>query len=238
MNIRIYQINPGRDSDRLAFQGLDEIGGNLNSEIYDCVYEGDVDCKSLEGIFEKFNHDRPEGCEERSLSVSDIVEVIDSETVSPGFYYCDSFGFKAIDFEPEKAEPYQPKTIKVLMVEPGRKAREAVIGTSLEALYKALDCDTIQTYYPYEDRVVIVCDDEGKLNGARPNRAIYGEDGEMADIICGKFFICDCRSDYFDSLPDDMMKKYKEQFLQPEMFFKLNGEIKAVKFNPDKECAR
>lgn len=83
-----------------------------------------------------------------------------------------------------------------------------------------------------------ICDDEGKINGGRPNRAIYGEDGKMMDIICGKFFICDCSTSSFKSLPDDMMEKYKKQFLLPERFCRINGEILAVKFDPAREEAR
>ena len=77
-----------------------------------------------------------------------------------------------------------------------------------------------------------VCDDEGKINGGRPNRAIYGEDGTMMDIVCGKFFICDCSSSEFKSLPDNMMEKYKKQFLLPERFCRIGGEIFAVKYDP------
>ena len=171
--------------------------------------------------------------------MSDIVEVIEAEGVDPGFYFCDSVGFKTVEFDSEQTKPLKiNETIRVLMVEPGKKAYEKEIGTKLEELYSALSCDCIQTFYPYEDLVVIVCDDEGKLNGSRPNRAIYGEDGKRMDIICGKFFICDCSTDRFQSLPDDMMQKYKKQFLLPERFVRINGELFAVKFDPEREAVR
>ncbi|MBQ7670808.1 MAG: DUF3846 domain-containing protein, partial [Clostridia bacterium] len=108
------------------------------------------------------------------------------------------------------------------------------IGTTLDDLYRELDCSTIQTYYPFDDPVVIVCDDEGKINGSRPNRAIYGEDKQMMDIICGRFLICDCSTSSFKSLPPAMMDKYKKTFYYPENFMRYNGEIVAVKFDPDK----
>ena len=243
MKIRIYQIDMGRDEKRVAFQGLDTLEmfqgtDQINSSIYDCVFSGDVDCNGLEDVFQKFNTDHPMGYKGRSLSVSDIVEVIEADNIKQGFYFCDSIGFSKVDFDPEKAEPYRDKRIKVLMVEPGKKAYETEVGTNLHELYAALDCDCIQTFYPYEDLVVLVCDDEGKLNGSQPNRAIYGEDGKMMDIIFGKFFICDCSTPEFKSLPDDMMEKYKNQFLMPERFCRINDEILAVKFDPAREEAR
>lgn len=243
MKIRIYQINFGRDEKRVSSQGLDELKQfqgttDINSSIYDCVFSGNVECKGLEDVFQKFNTDHPTGYTGRSLSVSDIVEVIESDDIKQGFYFCDRIGFKEVSFDSEKAEPYKENRIKVLMVEPGKRAYETEVGTNLHELYAALNCDCIQTFYPYEDLVVIVCDDEGKLNGNLPNRAIYGEDGKMMDIIFGKFFICDCSTSEFKSLPDDMMEKYKNQFLLPERFCRINDEILAVKFDPAREEAR
>ena len=243
MNIRIYQVNTGRDEKHVAFQGFDtleQLQGvrDINSSIYDCVFSGDVSCDDFEGVYQMFNTNHPGNYKGRSLSVSDIVEVIEAKGIKPAFYFCDSIGFKEVGFDPEKAKPLKREGINVLMVEPGKKAYEKEIGTSLEEMYAALDCECIQTFYPYEDLVVIVCDDEGKINGGRPNRAIYDENGEMMDIICGKFFICDCSTPNFKSLPDDMMEKYKKQFLLPERFCRINGEILAVKFDPAKEAAR
>ncbi|MBQ6270472.1 MAG: DUF3846 domain-containing protein [Clostridiales bacterium] len=243
MNIRIYQVNLGRDEKRVAFQGLDALEHfnglkELDSEIYDCVFSGEVDCKGLENVFQIFNNDRPEGYKGRSLSVSDVVEIIEAKDVEPGFYFCDYVGFKKVEFDPEEAEPYKEERIKVLMVEPGKKAYEKEIGTSLDEMYATLDCECIQTFYPFDDLVVIVCDDDGKISGSRANRAIYGENGEMIDIICGKFFICDCSTSSFKSLPDNMMEKYKRQFLLPERFCMINGEVLAEKYDPSREDAR
>ncbi|MCR5636197.1 MAG: DUF3846 domain-containing protein [Clostridiales bacterium] len=243
MNIKIYQINLSRDKKSEAFLGIDEREHilnltDINSSIYDCVFSGEVGCNGLEDVFQKFNIDHPEGYSGRSISVSDIVEIIDAEDMEKGFYYCDNIGFSKVKFNPEKAQPLKENRIKVLMVEPGKKAYEKEIGTSLKEMYAALDCDCIQTFYPYSDLVVLVVDDEGKINGSRPNRAVYGENGEMIDIICGKFFICDCSTDEFKSLPKNMMEKYKQQFLLPERFCRINGEILATKYDPAKEVSR
>ena len=245
MKIKIYQVNMGRDENRTAFMGMDEreqflSSSEIDSSIYDCVFDGEVDCNGLENVFQKFNVDHPDGYRGRSLSVSDVVEIIEAEDVEPGYYFCDSIGFDKVEFDPEQTTPLEPnETIRVLMIEPGKKAYEKEIGTSLEELYAALDCDCIQTFYPVvSDLVVFVCDDESKINGSKPNRAIYGDDGKMMDIICGKFFICDCSTDRFKSLPDDLMQKYKKQFLMPERFARINGEILAVKYDPEREAVR
>ena len=243
MNIRIYQINLGRDEKRIAFQGLDALKQlqeieEISSSIYDCVFSGKVNCSGLEDVFQKFNIDHPDGYSGRSLSVSDVVEIVDAEDVGKGFYYCDNVGFSKVDFDPEEAEPYKGNKIRVLMVEPGKKAYEKEIGTGLQNIYAALDCTCFEPFCPYEDNVMIVCDEEHKINGSRPNRAIYDENGKMIDLICGKFFICDCSTSSMESLPDDMMEKYKKQFLLPERFCKFNGEILAVKYDPSKEAAR
>ena len=43
------------------------------------------------------------------MSVSDVVEIKDpcADTVEPGFYFCDSLGFKKIEFDPDKAGPHE-----------------------------------------------------------------------------------------------------------------------------------
>ena len=45
------------------------------------------------------NLERPEGYKGRSLSVSDVVEIVD-ENGDSTFHFCDSIGFKQIDFDP------------------------------------------------------------------------------------------------------------------------------------------
>ena len=54
---------------------------------------------NLEALYRLFNGDqRPFAHRMRSMSVSDLVEVVDSEgaDVEPGLYFCDSIGFKKI----------------------------------------------------------------------------------------------------------------------------------------------
>lgn len=106
MKIRIYQINPQKDTAKVIFQPftlLEKLQGNheINSKIYDLIYDNEVDCKDLEDVFELFNINHPSGYKGRSLSVSDIVEVYESNAVKPGFYFCDICGFKKVSFNPK-----------------------------------------------------------------------------------------------------------------------------------------
>lgn len=240
MEINIYQINLDRDRDGLAFISHDLVNAkqgspDINPQLYDKVFSGEVTADTLEDIYRIFNLEHPEGYAGRSLSVSDIVEVIDSEQVAPGAYYCDSIGFKEVAFDASQIpENMKPEKITVVMVEPGKLARVAEIGTSLEELQKTVG-GWIEAYYPFEEQVCIVCNDEGKINHMDLNRAIRGEDGEIVDIIAGPFFICDCSTDRFGSLSKEQQEKYLNQYRQPERFYRFGGEIAAIPFEPNKE---
>ena len=217
MNIAIYQIDPDRDENNVAFlnyENLERFQGSaeLRSEIYDKVFEGKVDCGTLEKVYQMFNLDHPDGYRGRSLSVSDVVEVVGKEKST--FHFCDSIGFREVDFDPDMTEPLKEKKIKVVLCEPGKVARVAEIGTELSDLQRVVG-GLIEPYYPFEEQVCIVCNDEGKYNGMRPCRAIYGEGREMMDIIFGPFFICDCSTPYFGSLNKEQLERYKKQFQNP-----------------------
>ena len=187
MNIAIYQINPDRDENNVVFlnyENLERFQGPaaLRSEIYGKVFEGEVECGTLEEVYQMFNLDHPDGYRGRSLSVSDVVEVVGEEKST--FHFCDSIGFREVDFDPDMTEPLKEKKIKVVLCEPGKVARVAEIGTEFSDLQRVVG-GLIEPYYPFEEQVCIVCNDEGKYNGMRPCRAIYGEGREMMDIIFG-----------------------------------------------------
>ena len=178
----IYQINTDRDNNRVCFLGLDTLERFQHSKevdpvLYDRVYDGKLDCSSLETIYEKFNIDHPADYKGRSLSVSDVVEIRESDTLNPGFYFVDSVGFKTISFdkslckEPEKATVNK---ISVLLIEPNKYPKMIEIDDTLEAMQKVVGGD-IEEYMPFEDEVAIICNEEGKVNGLTPNRAVYGE---------------------------------------------------------------
>ena len=150
-----------------------------------------------------------------------------------GLYFCDSIGFKEIPFQPELAnDVVQSPTIQVVLVEPGKLARIAEIGTTLDAMQRTVGGD-IEAYYPFEEQVCIVCNDEGKINGLPLNRAIRDEDThEIVDAIAGTFFICDCSGKSLGSLSKEQQKRYLEKYRFPERFFRTRDGIESVPYKP------
>lgn len=98
----------------------------------------------------------------------------------------------------------------------------------------------IEAYYPFEEPVCIVCNEEGKINGLPLNRAVYADPdrGEMLDIIAGTFFVCDCSGENFGSLSSEQLQRYTEQFKYPERFFRASNDIKAVPYIPERNQER
>lgn len=339
MNIKIYQINPDRDENNLAFESLADVqtltgGKGIDSSIYDKTYEGVVDCGSLEDVFLLFNTNHSVDFTGRSLSISDVVEVIGEDGRST-FHYCDRFGFAEVPFQPELTQWVKADTIRVVLLEPGKQARIAEIDRSLHGMQRVVGGD-IEAMYPFEEQVCVICNEEGKINGLPLNRAIReedtieempyselkkrfrdaegtgknhmvgyivftedsftqkyseaartyvvssnnkafrpgmggysifassldgtdsgvrldwymkaehgGKDGweiercyvkepgrEILDIIAGTCFICDCSGEKFSSLTPEQAQRYKDKYLLPENFVRVNGEIEAIPFKP------
>ena len=115
------------------------------------------------------------------------------------------------------------------MVEPGKVPYETEIEGGYKNIQKALDCDIFQATYPFEDMVAVLIDDESKLNGKPLNRALYDADGEMYDILAGKFMIVGLGEEDFTDLSPELMEKFKERFKHPESFMQLCGRVIAIK---------
>lgn len=126
------------------------------------------------------------------------------------------------------------ETIKVVLLQPGKLAKAVEIDSSLEGMQQAVGGGLIEAVYPFEEEVCLVCNEEGKINGMRPNRALYDDDHKMIDIICGPAFICDCRGENFGSLSEEQLNRYGKQFRYPETFFRTGDGIKTVPYNPNK----
>lgn len=182
MKINIYQINSERDKNNVLYTGfkyLEKFQGTseIDSAIYDKVFSGEVDdCKTLEDVYTLFNTKQINNYYGHSLSVSDIVEVVDDNSqIDKGFYFCDSISFKKVDFNPELTQDRtEEEKIKVVYVQEGKLAETISIENNLKSIQNLVG-GNFELLMPFEDEVAIICNDEGKICGLPLNRAVYYE---------------------------------------------------------------
>lgn len=103
------------------------------------------------------------------------------------------------------------RTIKVLIVEPGKAPYAVAIPAGLEFLQKKVE-GLIQALYPFDDPVAVIANDEGKLLGLPWNRPLFDEDGNIYDILVGTFLVTGLTEDDFCSLTDEQIQRYTEYF--------------------------
>ena len=121
-------------------------------------------------------------------------------------------------------EVQQEEPITVLVVEPEKVPYVKEIDPGLKSLQKEVD-GWIEAVYPFEDPVAIICNEEGKMNGMPPNRALYDEDGQVYDIVAGQFLVVGLTEDNFGSLTDEQIKKFSDRFHSPEGFMRIGNQI-------------
>lgn len=100
------------------------------------------------------------------------------------------------------------KRIKCLLVKPYELPKEIEIDNTLEAKQKLVGGWIEQAFLPKDDGVVLICNEEGKNNGMKPNRDIGH------DIIFGPFLIVgnDFENAGYKSLTDEQILNYKIRF--------------------------
>ena len=98
--------------------------------------------------------------------------------------------------------------LRCLLVEPHDLPKEIEIDNTLEAKQKIVGGYIECAYLPNDEEVVIICNEEGKINGLKLNRDIGH------DIIAGPFLIVgdDYENGDFKSLTDEQIMKYKIKF--------------------------
>lgn len=117
--------------------------------------------------------------------------------------------------------------MKVVVVEPGCAPYEAEIE-GLEQMQKTVG-GLIDAIYPFEDRVAVVCNDEGILLGLPFNRSMEGGYGG----IFGTFFVCGIDRDNFCSLTPEQLETYKKKFQKAEILLGVKGnDLITMKVNP------
>lgn len=107
--------------------------------------------------------------------------------------------------------------IRVMVVRPMEAPRMEMVENSLDGFYGLIGCDMIEVVYPFEDRVALICDEEGKYRKG-PNRALKDRYGNMYDVVFGTFFVCGIKGSDFASLPENLEDKYMERFGEIERY--------------------
>ena len=118
--------------------------------------------------------------------------------------------------------------IKVVLAEPGKKAKVTEIENTLENLQKIVG-GYIECVYPFGDNVGLIANEEGKLIGLEPNRVLRDDDGNALDIIFGTFIITGLTEDDFGSLTDEQIDYYHDMFRCPEIILRTGNGFIAVK---------
>ena len=215
MRIRVFQIDEKLDRNRLEFMDYETAlkYGGVDPHIYKQVYGGIVNCKNLEDVMYVCNMAHPAGYCGHSMSPSDVIEVCDGDNT--GFYYCDKFGFKKIDFDITKVD--RSDILKVLIVETGKEPYEAEIRDELEAKQSVVGGLIEPVYFTQNDKVLVYCDEEFLLKGYEPNRKV----GDT--IIHGTFMVVgNGENEYGEgievSLTDEQIGEYSQMFKYPLVY--------------------
>lgn len=216
MRIKIYQIDSEKDTNQIKFFGtkhLQRLQGNtdIDSGIYKNVFFGDVDGDDLEDIYAIFNMDRVPTHQGHSLSVSDVVEVIDcdDEAIKGKCFFCDSIGFKTIDFDTSKCA--EMSGLKCLYITPHHTPIELNLEVNEYKVLRDAVMGTIEITRPFDDNIAIVGNDEAKLINMEGNRRVG------TGIYAGPMLIVgDNGSEDFVALSQEQADRYMERFAEPE----------------------
>ena len=169
---------------------------------------------------------------ERTVTVKASTREEAQEIVETGWknseYVLDSEDFVGADFAIEAERSLNLEKMNVLLVEPWKYPKVIELENEYESLKDAVG-GMIEVTYPFdEDEVGIILNEEGKLIGLEPNRAMRTKDGDVYDIYVGPFLVVGLTEDDFCSLSAEQMEKYEKIFHQPEMFMKLGQRIMVI----------
>jgi len=101
--------------------------------------------------------------------------------------------------------------ISILLVEPGKLPRPARVEDTLEAFQKIVG-GPIEAGCYLPQRVMLICNGEGKNMGLPPNRANPANSG---DTIFGTFLLCSFEGERFASLTAAQQAEFQACFALP-----------------------
>ena len=140
--------------------------------------------------------------------------------------------------EARKQEEEGTETVEVLIVRPGEVPEKAIINKNLAAFQRVCN-GNIEAVYFFDDPIAIICNEEGKLQGMKLNRALKDRNNNVIDVIAGTFFIMGLDNDNCDfaSLTPELSEKYEQIFHNPENFLRLGEKLIAVPCPVEKQKA-
>lgn len=102
------------------------------------------------------------------------------------------------------------KSISVVIVPPQKEPFIKTVRYTLESLQKIVGGNIEPAYDDRLPGLLILCNDEGKLNSLRFNRTI--RQGDFGDYIFGTFFVCAMDGEDFCSLRQEEAEKVIKRF--------------------------
>ena len=103
------------------------------------------------------------------------------------------------------------KEIDILVVEPGKAPRPDRVEDTLEAFQKVVG-GPIEAGCYLPQRVMLICNGEGKNMGLMPNRE---NPTDNQDFIAGTFLLCSFEGEHFTSLTAAQQKEFEAYFALP-----------------------
>ena len=103
------------------------------------------------------------------------------------------------------------REIDILVVEPGKAPRPVRVEDRLE-VFQQIVGGPIEAGCYLPQRVMLICNGEGKNMGLTPNRP---NPADSTDTICGTFLLCSFEGEHFASLSDEQQEQFQAYFALP-----------------------
>lgn len=150
----------------------------------------------------------------------------------------DAESFTGVEYQSDNGKEIEKENkLEVLLVKPGEYAKFAEIDAGLSSMQNVVG-GNIEAVHYFDEPVVLICNEEGKINGSELNRAIKDDNGKVVDIVAGTFFICGEGDENFTSLPPEHREKFEKMFKKPEAFLKMGKGIMSIPVEPKKDTLK
>lgn len=105
-------------------------------------------------------------------------------------------------------------SMKIVIVEPGRPGYAAEIEGGLASMQQVVGGYIEAVSVWRDDSALLVCNEEGKLQGLPPNRYF----AQIDDMIAGTFFICNGGEEDLEGLSEEQTQRYLAMFASPDLY--------------------